>query len=74
MNETDFYEHSYVELSDDERVPTRRTVFSHSDNSEQEDDNNGDSCDSESSEVCGAIASNKFAALEVSDWKFIFIF
>lgn len=66
VDEPDLFEHSYVELSDDdEQEPVNQKLSSNSDSSEKEDDN--DSCDSENSEVCGAIASNKFAALDVSD-------
>lgn len=65
LDEPDLFEHSYVELSDDDgQEPVNQKLSSNSDSSE-EDDN--ESCDSENSEVCGAIVSNKFAALDVSD-------
>lgn len=66
VDELDTYEHSCIELSDDEQKPT---LTAPGDTSEIEDDssNEDESCDSDSSEICGAIASNKFAALDVSD-------
>lgn len=70
VDEPETYEPSYVELSDEEQEPIKQTLSSHSD-SEKEDENDDDdddeSCDSDNSEVCGTIASNKFSALEVSD-------
>lgn len=66
VDEPDLFEHNYVELSDDEeQEPVNQKLSSNSDSSEKEDDD--ESCDSENSEVCGTIASNKFAALDVSD-------
>lgn len=65
MDELDTYEHNCIELSDDEQKPTAQT-----DTSENEDDgsNEDESCDSDSSEVCGTIASNKFSVLDMSNW------
>lgn len=64
MDESNTYEHNYVELSDnEEEEPTKAVLSSYSDNSEKEDEELGDSDDSE---VCGA-ASNKFSVLDVSD-------
>lgn len=68
MEEPDSYEHGHVELSDDEQEPVKQKLSSSSDNSENEDSNDDDeSSDSDSSEVCGAFASNKFAVLDMSD-------
>lgn len=66
MDELDTFEHSCIELSDDEQKPT---LSAPSETSEIEDDGSdeGESCDSDSSEVCGTIASNKFSALDMSD-------
>lgn len=66
-NEPSSYEHSFVELSDDDHEPAKQTATSHGDSSGNEDDDEDGSCSSDSSEVCGTIASNKFAALDVSD-------
>lgn len=66
MDEPDTYELNCVELSDDDQEPTKQ-ISSYSDTSEKEDDDDDESYDSDSSEVCGGIASNKFAALDVSD-------
>lgn len=64
VDELDTYEHNYIELSDDdEQKPTAQT-----DTNENEDGSNeNESCDSDSSEVCGAIASNKFSVLDMSN-------
>lgn len=62
VNESVMYEHDSVELSDDEQEPKQSTSSTHSEN---EDDD--ESCDSDNSEVCGAISSNKFSALDISD-------
>ena len=64
VDEMDTFENSCVELSDDEQNPTQTA---HSDTSEIEEDSSDEdeSCDSNNSEVCGTIASNKFAALGV---------
>jgi len=67
VDEPDTYEHSYVELSDEEQEPTKQMSSSHSESSEKEDDNEDESCDSDSSEVCGVISSNKFASLDMSN-------
>lgn len=66
VDELDTFEHSCIELSDDEQKPS---LSGPNDTSEIEDDGSDEdeSCDSDSSEVCGAIASNKFAALDMSD-------
>ncbi|KAL4131071.1 hypothetical protein QTP88_008422 [Uroleucon formosanum] len=66
VDELDTFEHSCIELSDDEQKPT---LSAPSETSEIEDDGSdeGESCDSDSSEVCGTIASNKFSALDMSD-------
>lgn len=68
MDESDSYEHYNVELSDDEQKLIKQTL-SHRKTSEIKDDDydEDESCDSDSSEVCGALSSNKFAALDVSD-------
>lgn len=66
VDEPKVYEHCHVELSDDEQEETKQPLSSHSDTSEKDDDAD-QSCDSDDSEICGAIASNKFAALDVSD-------
>lgn len=66
VDELDTFEHSCIELSDDEQ---KSTLSAPSDTSEIEDEGSdeNESCDSDSSEVCGAIASNKFSALDISD-------
>lgn len=67
VDESDTYEHNYVELaSDDEHEQIKQTPYSHSGCSGIKD-NEDESSDSDNSEVCGGIASNKFAALDVSD-------
>uniref|UniRef100_A0A2S2Q9F2 Guanine nucleotide-binding protein-like 1 n=1 Tax=Sipha flava TaxID=143950 RepID=A0A2S2Q9F2_9HEMI len=63
--EPNTYEHNYVEPSDDEEEPIKEVLSSHSDTSEKDD--NEELCVSDDSEVCGAIASNKFSILNVSD-------
>lgn len=69
VDEPDTYEHDYVELSDDEQGTTKPTSSCHSNTSENtnDDEDEDESCDSDTSEVCGTIASNKFSALEMSD-------
>jgi len=66
VDEPDTFDHSCIELSDDEQKPT---LSAHSNTSEIENEvtDENESCDSDSSEVCGAIASNKFSALDISD-------
>lgn len=63
------YEPDSVELSGDDQEPTKQ-ISSHSNSNENEDDEDescdGDNTDS-SEEVCGAITSNKFAALDISE-------
>lgn len=65
IDESKTYEHWHVELSDNEE-PKKQTSSSHSNTSDLDDDEDG-SCNSSDSEVCGTIASNKFAMLDVSD-------
>lgn len=64
------YEPDSVELSDDDQELTKQILSSHSDSNEKEDDEDesydSDNTDS-SEEVCGAITSNKFAALDISE-------
>lgn len=67
VDEPDIYEHNYIEFaSDNEQEQIKHTVYSHSGCSGKKD-NEAQSSDSDSSEVCGGIASNKFAALDISD-------
>lgn len=70
VDEPETYEPSYVELSDEEQEPVKQTFSSHSDSEkedESDDDDEAESCNSDNSEVCGAISSNKFSALDMSD-------
>lgn len=68
VNEPDvIYEPDSVELSDDDQEPTKQILSSRSNTNEKDDDEFCDSDSTDSSEVCGAIASNKFAALDISE-------
>jgi len=65
MDEPDTCEFLHIyELFGDNLEPTKQ-ICSYSDTGENDD--NDKSCDSDSSDVCGGVASNKFAALDISD-------
>ncbi|VVC35559.1 GTP binding domain,P-loop containing nucleoside triphosphate hydrolase [Cinara cedri] len=66
VDEPETYEHNYVELSSDDEPEQIKQISSYSSSSEKEDSDD-QSSDSDNAEVCGAIVSNKFSALDVSE-------